>query len=268
MPTDDGPSSQPPSPGAADEADGEAPGAPDSPPRLPAGRLIALALLLGAVVCASIAFMHSPIGHHLAHRHDLGRYQVTARSWVHAHPWVSPAAFVLVYALMATLMLLPVWWLQVGAGFCFGLGWGITWCTCGATLGAAMSVSVSRSLIGEWLHERYEERWTGRMARLRDVDQRLGSNGVLVVMAVRLLHVVPFGISNYLFGLTRIGALDAALGTCLGGLPSIWFFAGNGVDPHMFSHWRTWMEMSVVNAVLLIPIGWAWYRRHHRQAHA
>ena len=42
------------------------------------------------------------------------------------------------------------------------------------------------------------------MVKLRKLDEKLDHNGLLVIMLARLMHVVPFGISNFMFGLIGI----------------------------------------------------------------
>ena len=74
-----------------------------------------------------------------------------------------------------------------------------------AQISEVLSLALSRWLIGDWFLHRVAD----RMAKLRKLEENLGHNGLLVVMAIRLTHVVPFGISNYLLGLTTITLMDA-----------------------------------------------------------
>src|SRR6185436_6076927 len=103
-----------------------------------------------------------------------------------------------------TILGLPVWWLQILAGYGFGLLMGVIWSQIGATLGATTVFQISRWLGADWFHQKVESKAT----KLKAIDERLGHNGLLVVMAVRLMHFLPFAISNYLFGLTTITAID------------------------------------------------------------
>ena len=64
--------------------------------------------------------------------------------------------------------------------------------------------------------------------RLRALDEKMGHNGLLIVMASRLMHFLPFGVSNYLFGITRITLMDVILGTFLGNAPAIAFYVAVG----------------------------------------
>src|SRR5438552_618975 len=168
-------------------------------------RLIVLCLLLAAIGAASYALFHDP----RAFRH-------TVRGWVHAHRLAAPAIYIAVYIAIA-LLALPLWWLQIIAGYTFGLVGGVVWSQLAATIAGPLIVLLSRWLAADWFHRKIES----RMERLRAIDEKLGHNGFLVVMAVRLTHVMPFGLSNYALGLTRVSPIDVAVGTLLGGTPSV-----------------------------------------------
>jgi uncharacterized membrane protein YdjX (TVP38/TMEM64 family) len=66
--------------------------------------------------------------------------------------------------------------------------------------------------------------------------------------------MLPFGLSNYLFGLTRITIMDVVLGTMGGGLPAVAFYVALGVGRHLLRDWRFWTTLGAVNIVLLVPL--------------
>jgi uncharacterized membrane protein YdjX (TVP38/TMEM64 family) len=194
-------------------------------------------------------------------REDPHQFGQDAQAWVARHGVWAPLIFVLVY-IAAALCLLPVWWLQVIAGYGFGIAWGIAWSIVGATAASAAGATVCRVIASDWFHEKVE----AKRAKLRDIDERLGHNGFLVVMATRLMHFVPFGPANYLFGLTRISLRDVMLGTLLGNIPAIAFYvaAGAGINP--IRNWRFMAALAAVNVLLLVPVAlryWKpdWFKR-------
>jgi uncharacterized membrane protein YdjX (TVP38/TMEM64 family) len=73
-------------------------------------------------------------------------------------------------------------------------------------------------------------------------------------MAARLMHFLPFGLSNYLFGITRIKLAEVAAGTFLGTIPSIsiWVLPGAGI--HVRDNWWIMALIGLLNVLLLIPI--------------
>jgi uncharacterized membrane protein YdjX (TVP38/TMEM64 family) len=223
--------------------------------------LIALLLLaLGAVYF----FVFTATGHRL--RSDpraLGAdfHQIVAR-----HPVLAPLLMIGLYILLTALMA-PVWWVQVLAGYAFGLTLGTLYCIIAATLGAIAAFGLSRFLAADFFHEKIES----HLARLRRIDQTLGNNGLLVVMAVRLVHVLPFGLSNYLFGLTQMRRIDVIVGTALGVIPSLLIPVAAGTDPRLLklSNGRFWLPLLGLNVLLLIPpLLWYWFQRRRRRAEA
>src|SRR5258706_13139820 len=150
-----------------------------APPKTRASLLIRLALfilLIGLAICAWYVIFKTPFGQQLRNRRLVA-------DWVRAHRVIAPLILVVAYVLLSVLML-PVWWIQALAGYCFGLVMGILWCEIGAVIGAVISLLLSRWLVGEWFRERFES----RMAKLHRINEKLGHNGLLVVMGVRLCH--------------------------------------------------------------------------------
>lgn len=208
--------------------------------------LIALTLL--AVGSALIYFLYfTPTGAQV--RQDQREIREFARAWVEARPLTATLCFVLVYAVVG-IFALPVWWVQVIGGYCFGLVNGVLLCHVGAILATLVTMKTSCWLLGDWFHQRIEP----YHAKLRDFDEKLGHNGLLVVTAVRLCHVMPFGISNYLIGISKISLPNALLGTVLGGTFSKALHVSFGADPGLFYSLHFWLGMIAVNLLLLSPL--------------
>src|SRR5438477_3303170 len=121
---------------------------PATPRRIStAVRLSILALLLAAAGAAAYVFFKTPVGAKLQDRRLVAE-------WVQAHRMIAPLTLVLIYFVFAVLML-PVWWIQIIAGYVFGLVMGVLWCEVGAVSGAVTSLLLSRALVGEWFQRRY-----------------------------------------------------------------------------------------------------------------
>ena len=69
---------------------------------------------------------------------------------------------------------------------------------------------------------------------------------------MRLCHILPFGVSNYLFGLTRITPANVFLGTLGGGTPAIGGYVLVGAG--LAKHWRPWAVLVAINVILLMPL--------------
>jgi len=177
------------------------------------------------------------------------------------YPLLCVAAFVLIY-FFTSLAMLPVWWLQILGGAAFGLYETTALSVFTATVGSLASAGISRWVASDWLQSRVES----RLKKLERIDQALGHNGLLVVFAVRLIHLLPFGICNYALGLTRISMRDIAVGTLLGSVPAVAMYVGIGAGYHP---WRNGPFLAIVgglNVLLLVPVAlryWSpkWFRR-------
>lgn len=212
-------------------------------------RWASLLILFFLAILVAYFLFYTEAGHHWRSR-DF----VHAR--VHEHPILAPIAFIMAYILLAVL-LLPVWWLQLLAGYCFGLIPAIFVCEIGATLAAVTSVAVSRWLAADWFHNRVET----HMARLRSLDEKLGKNGLLVVMTIRLLHVVPFSISNYALGLLDVKLRDVAIGTLIGGITTCATYAAAGAyGKHLLHNWRFMGGIVAINVGTIAAV-WIVHRQ-------
>ncbi len=210
-------------------------------------RAIVLVLLLLAIVTAAALLLGTEAGRQiLRNPHHHGQ---SVKQWATAHQIVAPLVFVVVFTVVGILAL-PMWWLQILAGYGFGLAMGIVWSQLASTIAAVGAAALSRFLLANWFHTRIES----HAARLRALDKRLGHNGLLVVVAVRLAHFLPAGLSNYAFGLTTISLTDVAVGTALGGIPAVATWVTIGAARHLLTDWRYLTALGLMNALLLLPL--------------
>jgi uncharacterized membrane protein YdjX (TVP38/TMEM64 family) len=96
----------------------------------------------------------------------------------------------------------------------FGLGWGTVVASASATATAAAAFLVTRYLARDRV---------ARLARRHDkfaaIDEAVGNKGWTVVALLRLSPLVPFSLSNYLYGLTAIAFWPYLLASWLAMLP-------------------------------------------------
>jgi uncharacterized membrane protein YdjX (TVP38/TMEM64 family) len=234
----------------------------DQPPARPHSavpRIVTLLLLLCLVAAVLYALFYTDFGLQLRrHPHVAGHMFHT---WVDTHRLVAP--LILIALLVAAgLTSLPVWPVQILAGYGFGMLLGITYTLVGSTCAALACYFAARLLLADWVRNKFE----AKHAKLRDLDEKMGHNGLLIVMAARLMHFIPFGASNYLFGVTRITPMDVALGTILGNAPMITLEVAIGAGRHPYRDWRFITALTVVNILLLVPVAlryWKpqWFRK-------
>jgi uncharacterized membrane protein YdjX (TVP38/TMEM64 family) len=215
-------------------------------------RRIFLILLIAAITAASVWLFGTERGREHLDRAFIQHLGETVRAWMDDNPVKTISIFIGVYIVCAVL-LLPVWWLQMLAGFSFGLWWGLGWVMVASTCGALVTTVVSRWLGDEWVHQRIVGKGKGakRLKRIVEVADR---NGLLVVFISRLSYPIPYGISNYLFGLLEIRARDVAIGTMLGGVPVYAGWVAAGAQPAWLGSWQFWTIVVGVNLAILIPL--------------
>ncbi len=119
-------------------------------------------------------------------------------TWVQG---LGPAGMLLYAAVYvgAVLLFVPGIVLTLGAGFLFGLGWGIVVVSVASTLAAALAFVIAR-----YLARGTVERLARNNPKFAAIDRAIGKEGWKVVALLRLSPLVPFSLSNYLYGLTSV----------------------------------------------------------------
>jgi uncharacterized membrane protein YdjX (TVP38/TMEM64 family) len=114
---------------------------------------------------------------------------------------VGPAGMVLYGAVSvaAVLLFVPGIVLTLGAGFLFGLGWGVVVVSIASTIAAALAF-----LIARYLARGAVERLARKNPKFSAIDHAIGKEGWKIVALLRLSPLVPFSLSNYLYGLTSV----------------------------------------------------------------
>lgn len=134
------------------------------------------------------------------------------RAWIaEAGPW-GWLAYVLLYAL-AVVLLVPGSLLALSAGLAYG-PWGVPLALLAATAGASLSFLIGRYVAGEALR-----RVSHRRLVLRALECAVMDGGWRFIGLVRLSPLLPFGLLNYYFGVTRIPFKAYLPGTLLGIIP-------------------------------------------------
>lgn len=140
-------------------------------------------------------------------------------------PW-APFAFTGVLALAS--LGAPITLLVVAGGVLFGFWGGLACNVLGTTAGAALAFWLARKggreRVEGWLSRRRGEKTASFKATFRGI------------LAVRLLGIPPFGVLNYLAGLTRASWKTYLAATVLGGLP--WLIVITYLSQTLWSVWR------------------------------
>ena len=124
------------------------------------------------------------------------------------------ALFLFLY-LLGSLLMVPLFPLNVIGGVVFGVGWGFVLLLPLAVLGSVLAV---------WLGARWFQapllRAVARRPAWRAICQALEQQGFRAVILARLSPVMPFSLQNYVLGASGVRPWQMALGTALGLLPA------------------------------------------------
>jgi uncharacterized membrane protein YdjX (TVP38/TMEM64 family) len=127
------------------------------------------------------------------------------REWIQAlQEWVKGmgAAGMVIYGaiyVVAVVLFVPGIVLTLGAGFLFGLGRGIVVVSAASTTAAALAFLIARYFARDSV-----EKIARKNPKFAAIDRAIGREGWKVVALLRLSPLVPFSLSNYLYGLTSV----------------------------------------------------------------
>lgn len=132
------------------------------------------------------------------------------------------ATFAFGQALVAASGVLPASMIAIIAGVTYGFGWGLAISVAATMLGGWIAFALSRSVL-----RRFIERWLARSTALQRFDSAVGQESWRFVLLLRVSPVMPFALTSYGLGLTRIGQRDFLLGT-LASLPALCGYVAMG----------------------------------------
>src|SRR5881392_3860591 len=168
--------------------------------------------------------------------------------------------FIGVYA-VATVLLAPGAILTIGAGFAFGLWKGFLAVSAGSTLGAALAFLVARFIA----RDRVEAIAKGN-EKFRNIDNAIGQQGAKLVFLLRLSPVIPFNLSNYLYGLTGVKFWPYVFASWIGMMPATFLYVFIGTagkaavsaagGEAMKYGWQYWTFVSLGLAPTIVVIIW------------
>ena len=217
-------------------------------PKSVMGRLVALIVI---VIALFLAMKFLPVQQWLGSFND----------WVGQMGAVGIFIFIGVYA-VATVLLAPGAILTIGAGFAFGLSKGFLAVSAGSTLGAALAFLVSRFIARDKV-----EAITKRNDKFRNIDSAIGKQGAKLIFLLRLSPVIPFNLSNYLYGLTGVKFWPYVLASWIGMMPGTFLYvyigtasqaaisaaAGGEAVQH---GWQYWTFISIGLAATIVVTVW------------
>lgn len=124
---------------------------------------------------------------------------------------------------LAALLFVPGSLLTLGAGLVFGIFWGTVIVSAASTAAATLAFLIARHSARERV-----ARMARRYPKFRAIDRAIAEGGWRVVGLLRLSPVVPFSVSNYLYGLTSVRLGSYVLASWAGMLPATVLYVALG----------------------------------------
>jgi uncharacterized membrane protein YdjX (TVP38/TMEM64 family) len=156
--------------------------------------------------------------------------------------------------LVASLLFVPGSVLTLAAGYIFGIAGGMAVVWLGSTAAAVVGFLIARYLARDTV-----ERLARRNPKFGALDQAVRRKGWKVVGLLRLSAIVPFSLSNYLFGLTSVDFVHYVATTAVGTLPGTFFYVYFGAFGKSLSENgdRSPWEWAILGAGLIASVATA-----------
>jgi uncharacterized membrane protein YdjX (TVP38/TMEM64 family) len=166
---------------------------------------------VGAVIVLASAAYFFPLVPALEH----------VSAWLGGLGVIGAALFAVLIA-VSSLCLLPASPFIIAASAVFGFSLGLLTSALGIILGAASGYFLSRLFLRKDVADQLKGRPT-----FKAIDQAIAEEGWKIVLLLRLCPI-PFGLANYLYGLTAIPFLPYLITTFLGAVPGLLLFSHLG----------------------------------------
>ncbi|MGL5277996.1 MAG: TVP38/TMEM64 family protein [Cetobacterium sp.] len=158
-----------------------------------------------------------------------------------------PIAYIGLYAVVTTtcISVLP---LTLVGGLIFGAVMGIVYTAIGACLGLSLAFLIARYIARKPIEEKF-----GKTEAFKKINEGVKNDGWFILATTRLLPVFPFGIQNYVYGLTPISFIQYSLLSTIFILPGTSVFvllAGAVASGDM----KTAAKMSIVASLIFFGL--------------
>jgi len=155
-------------------------------------------------------------------------------NWVKDHPLAGPFALSGVYV-FCTVLFIPGSILTLGAGFAFKQAYKSTWHALavgsaavwvGASVGAAIAMVLGRFVFKDWVTKKAE-----KYPLIDAINTAIETEGLKLIILLRLCPIIPFNMLNYLMGITSISVKHYNIGS-LGMIPGtmVYVFIGTTIS--------------------------------------
>ena len=161
---------------------------------------------------------------------------------------MAPIIFIILY-ILATIFFIPGTPLTISGGLIFGKFVGTFYTIIGATIGATIAFSMSRYLGESFIEKLLKDKYK----KLYQYDEKIKTNGLAVVLFLRLIPLFPFNGLNFALGLTKLKRRDFIIGTAIGIIPGSFALAFLGDSLANFSIWKIILASLLFVSLMAIP---------------
>ena len=128
-------------------------------------------------------------------------------TWVETHKVLGPICLSLIY-IICVVFFVPGSILTIGAGLAFKQAYGSTWKAMvvgflsvwvGASIGATIAM-----ILGRFVFKEYVQKLSEKYPTIKALDKAIDSEGLKLILLLRLCPLIPFNAMNYLMGITSI----------------------------------------------------------------
>ncbi len=152
-------------------------------------------------------------------------YFLPIRDWVQTfNVWIEQRGawgyviFIGAYA-FAAVVFFPGSLLTISAGLAFGLWRGFAVVSVGSTLGAALAFLAARYFLRGKVHAAAKDN-----PKFAAMDEAIAQGGWKMVALLRLSPLLPFNLSNYLYGITKVGFWPYVAASWIGMMPGTFLY--------------------------------------------
>lgn len=111
---------------------------------------------------------------------------------------LAPVTYIVIYIILTLSCVSPVP-LAIVAGVVFGVFFGILYTIIGAGIGLSLAFLIARYIARDFIEKKF-----GQREIFKKVESGVKNDGWFILAVTRFLPIFPFGLQNYLYGLTSI----------------------------------------------------------------
>ncbi|MEN6418286.1 MAG: TVP38/TMEM64 family protein [Clostridiaceae bacterium] len=163
----------------------------------------------------------------------------------------APIAYIALFALLP-IVFFPVAVLAVAGGLLFGLGLGSVYTLVGAAINCALmfllSRSVGRKRIQALVEQRVNPVWRERLKLAS------GRSGFFLLIILRLIPAVPYGLINYAFGLSEMRFWPYMFASVIGIIPGTLVFINLGDKALDLTSPSFWIAIALIIVLFVVTL--------------